>query len=191
MPCPVCFAKVSLIDAADDTLEVGGEPYGGNYICPNCGTELAKIPSPEGGTPGWAWQRKVPVAGKTGRIFSDQELDLLVEEHDAITRILEDPEARSRHCTHPRVDSGAKVLRLVTPARLAAYLERYGWGFEGPATDETQQGWKKAGGKYCTTRMCAVADAEGMAWDVESVALGEDCSVLRVLVGLLAVEPPP
>ena len=28
-----------------------------------------------------------------------------------------------------------------------------------------------------------------MAWDVESVALGEDCSVLTVLVGLLTLMP--
>jgi hypothetical protein len=43
MPCPMCFAKVSVIDAADNTLAVGSGAYHGKYVCPNCETELAKI----------------------------------------------------------------------------------------------------------------------------------------------------
>jgi hypothetical protein len=49
--------------------------------------------------------------------------------------------------------------------------------------------WDGPDGAICFTHAIPVADAEVMAWDVESNALGEDCSVLRVMVGLLVIGP--
>jgi hypothetical protein len=68
VPCPMCFEPVSLYEAGDDTQAVN-EPYDGQYFCPNCDTELAKI-APfylVPGTPGWHWQRKHPIPGKKQR----------------------------------------------------------------------------------------------------------------------------
>jgi len=194
MPCPMCFEKVSVVDAADDALQIGGDGYQGQYVCPNCDTELAKVVPffMVPGTPGWHWQRKYPILGKARRtrLFSRQELALLVEEHDAIEAILWDPAARARRRNPPVVNAGAhQELQLVTPARLAAYLERCGWTIDEGGTDEVHRSWEKPGGGICYTHAIPVADAEVMAWDVESVALGEDCSVLSVLVGLLTLMP--
>jgi hypothetical protein len=188
MPCPMCFEKFNVYDAADETCAVG-EDYTGRYICTNCDTELAKgvpffmVP----GTPGWLWQRKYPIPGKTegDHTFSVEDLELLVTEHDAIMRLLTDPAARGRRRDPPVVDDGVPPLDLVTPAKLAAYLARRGWTIDEGGTDEVHRRWEKEGGGICVTHAIPAADAEVMAWDVESVALGEDCSTLRILVGLL------
>ena len=196
MSCPMCFAKVSLVDAADDTFEVGGGGYNGKYICPQCETELAKlvpfflVP----GTPGWHWQRKYPIPGKKKdndeRFFSQQELELLVEEHDVVSIILDDPAARGRRRDPPVLGVGGhKNLDLVTPARLTTYLERRGWTIDKHGSDAIHRTWFKPGGGICYTHAIPVADAEVMAWDVETIAHGEDSSVLRVMVGLLALGP--
>ena len=49
--------------------------------------------------------------------------------------------------------------------------------------------WDEPDGAICSMHAIPVADAETMAWDAESIAHGEDCSVLRVMVGLLALGP--
>jgi hypothetical protein len=49
--------------------------------------------------------------------------------------------------------------------------------------------WDGPDGAICFTHATPMADAEAMAWDVETIAYGEDSSVLRVLVGLLALAP--
>jgi hypothetical protein len=113
----------------------------------------------------------------------------LVAEHDVIMKILLDPAARGRRRDPPVVDDGAPALQLVTPARLAAYVERHGWCSDEGGTDEVHQSWEKPGGGVCGTHAVPVADAEVMAWDVESIALGEECSVLRILVELLMPLP--
>jgi hypothetical protein len=171
-----------------------GEDYAGKYMCPNCDTELAKVVPffMVPGTPGWHWQRKYPIPANTegDRLFSKKELELLVVEHDAIMKILREPLARHRRSDPPVIDDAAgPPFQLVTPARLAAYLERRGWTIDEGGTDEIHQSWEKPGGGVCSTHAIPVADAEVMAWDVEAVALGEDCSVLAVLVGLLTRVP--
>jgi hypothetical protein len=193
MPCPMCFSKVSVVETADDTLAVG-DGYSGKYVCPTCETELAKVVPffMVPGTPGWHWQRKYAIRGKTegDRVFSRREFELLVEEHDALMDILHDAAARGRRRDPPVINASAhKELQLVMPARLATYLERGGWRIDEGGTDDIHRTWEKAGGGVCVTHAIPVADAEVMAWDVESVALGEGCSVLRVVVGLLALGP--
>ena len=191
MPCPMCFERVSVVDAADDALQVGGD---GKYVCPNCDIELAKVVPffMVPGTPGWHWQRKFPILGKARRtrLFSRQELALLVEEHDAIEAVLWDPAARARRRNPPVIAAGAhQELQLATPGRVTAYLEQRGWTIDEGGTDEVHRSWEKPGGGICYTHAIPVADAEVMAWDVESIALGENGSVLSVLVGLLALMP--
>jgi hypothetical protein len=194
MPCPMCFSKVSVVEAADDTLAVG-DSYSGKYVCPTCETELAKVVPffMVPGTPGWHWHRKYPIPGKKDndeRSFSRLELELLVEEHDALMDILHDAAARGRRRDPPVINASAhKEFQLVTPARLATYLERGGWTIDEGGTDDIHRTWEKASGEICYTHAIPVADAEVMAWDVASTALGEDCSVLRVVVGLLALGP--
>ena len=154
MPCPMCFEKINVYDAADETCAVG-DTYNGRYVCTNCDTELAKVVPffMVPGTPGWHWQRKYPIAGKTegDRVFSMQELELLVEEHDAIKAILVDPDARRRRRDPPLMNAGThKELRLVTPTRLVAYLERRGWTIDEGGSDEVDPGLGKPGGGVCT-----------------------------------------
>ncbi|UQA61415.1 hypothetical protein [Polyangium aurulentum] len=190
MPCPMCFVKMSVIDAADDTLEVGGGDYNGTYVCPNCETELAKVVPffMVPGTPGWHWQRKHPVPGKKmdndRRNVSLQELEVLVAEHDTVTLLV----TRAQR----RIDLGVHIvvpeqLQLVTSVRLSAYLQAHGWTIDEAGSDDKHRTWRKSDGRVCYTH--AEGDAEVMAGDVESVALSEGCSMLRVLVGLLALGP--
>jgi hypothetical protein len=49
--------------------------------------------------------------------------------------------------------------------------------------------WDGPDGAIWFTHAIPIADAETIAWDVETIAHGEDSSVLRVLVGLLALGP--
>lgn len=49
--------------------------------------------------------------------------------------------------------------------------------------------WDRPDGAICFPHAIPIADAETMAWDVATIAHGEDSSVLRVLVGLLALGP--
>lgn len=141
MPCPMCFEKVSVVEAADDMLEIGGD-YTAKYICPSCETELAKVVPffMVPGTPGWHWQRKYPIAGKNKdnngeRLFSLQELEVLVAEHSAVTLLV----ARAR-----RGEPGAHVvvpeqLQLVTSARLGAYLQARGWAIDEAGSDDAHR----------------------------------------------------
>ncbi|NUQ73381.1 MAG: hypothetical protein HUU21_07485 [Polyangiaceae bacterium] len=81
MPCPMCFAKVSVVEAADDTLEIGGDDYNSKYICPSCETELAKVVPffLQPGTPGWHWQRKYPVAEQYYLVLVTGGTDICLE----------------------------------------------------------------------------------------------------------------
>lgn len=190
MPCPMCFERVSIVEAADDTLEIGGDDYNGEYICPSCATELAKVVPffLQPGTPGWHWQRKRPIPGKKnndGRLFSSQELELLVAEHDTITLLVGGARSGSDPATAASVSADA--LRLVTPNRLDNYLRAHGWALDDASSDNVRRTWRKTDGGVC--HIHTNCDAEFMAKDIESVALGENCSVLRVLVRLLALGP--
>jgi hypothetical protein len=42
MPCPMCFEKVSVYDAADETRGVS-DNYNGKDVCPNCNTGHAGV----------------------------------------------------------------------------------------------------------------------------------------------------
>lgn len=102
---------MSVVDAADDTLEIGGDDCNGKYIYPSCDTELAKLVPfflPPGTLDCWHWQRKYPVSGKRKDNdephFSLQELEVLVVEDDAVTLLVE----RARG----RTDPGDRVVML-------------------------------------------------------------------------------
>lgn len=70
MPCPMCFAQVSVYDAGDETCGEMEKLYDGKYVCPGCDTELAKVVPfvAQPGTPGWHWRRKdpIPIKGTGG-----------------------------------------------------------------------------------------------------------------------------
>jgi hypothetical protein len=121
-------------------------------------------------------------------VITDELFGLLVEDHDAISEVLLDPDANDRRCRGlPPVSSGA-ILLLATPARLTAYLESRGW-VRDPHTAHTWTRLPECSDEpdTCIVHAAPVAFAEIMAWDVESVAVGEGVSVLRVLAGLVKV----
>jgi hypothetical protein len=67
-------------------------------------------------------------------------------------------------------------------------LQARAWTIDEGGSDDTHRTWKKANGAVCYTH--GEGDAEVIAGDVETIALGEECSTLHVLARLLALEPP-
>jgi len=139
------------------------------------------------GTPGWHWQRKYPVPGKKkdndGRYFSLQELEVLVAEHDGHAPRREGAAAARSRGSRPR----ARAVQARHLGLARTYLQARGWTINEASSDDAHRTWRKSDGGVCYTH--ADGDAEVMAGDVESVAIGEECSVLRVLVGLMALGP--
>lgn len=186
VPCPMCFEKVNLYDAADDTCAVG-EIYNGRAICPNCGTELAKVVPyyllP--GAPGWHWRRKYPVAGKKQgqRLFSAKDVDLLDAGYEVMARLLEP----GRHQSGPaKVGVEIEKLQFVTTAGLSTYLYERGWTTDETSGDEASRTWKKIDGSLCSTRGKDIPAS--LAKDIEAIALGERVTTLQILVELLALK---
>ena len=132
MPCPMCFEKFNVVDAADESCAVG-EDYTGHVHLP----ELRHRARQGGPLLHGARHARMALAAEVPDPRQDGGRPRLLDagarapgrgaRRDRWTSSAT-PIARGRRRDPPVIDDAAgPPLRLVTPARLAAYLERRGW----------------------------------------------------------------